>query len=332
MPAPAVAARKNRDMLSSAADLPEFLRAEILATLAGASWRRYPEPPADLRARIAAHYGVAAANVLPTRGCREAVELAFAWAVRAGAPRGVTAVALPRPSWFGFVDIAERAGIAWSAYDVAATPDVDRIPVLCTPNSPTGHVVDDADLARLCANDAIPTVVDCTYDDLADRPVLPGVRRLLTGRGVFCVSLAKSTGLAGARLGVLLATADVVAEIEELADPFALDAFQVAALATLFSDAGRRAWQDMIGRVRTARAQCVDHVRALLPCGIVGPAVGNVVYGRFGDCRGTHLADIVEATGATVFPQERVLRFSVGGTAVAALAALRQHGPRGECG
>jgi histidinol-phosphate/aromatic aminotransferase/cobyric acid decarboxylase-like protein len=233
----------------------------------------------------------------------------------------VTTLALPRPSWSGFTPIAERAGIAWSAYDAGTEPPPDRIPVLCTPNNPTGHIAAPADLARWCAPGGLPAVIDCTYDDLADRPVLPGVGDLLAGRGVFCVSLAKSTGLAGARLGVLIAAEDVVATIEATADPFALDAFQVAALTTLFSTAGRRAWRDMIAAARAARAECAAHAAALLPCGTVGPAVGTVVYARFGDC-GTHVARLADATGATVFPRERVLRFRADHTAAQALAAL----------
>ena len=308
-------------MLESGADFPAALRAEILATLAAASWRRYPEPPDGLRARVATHYGVAAANVLPTRGCREAVELAVAWAARVSASHGVTTLALPHPSWSGFTPIAERAGLAWTTYDAGTAPPPDRIPVLCTPNNPTGHVTAPADLARWCAPGGLPAVVDCTYDDLADRPVLPGVRDLITGRGVFCVSLAKSTGLAGARLGVLIAAEDVVAAIEATADPFALDAFQVAALDTLFSDAGRRAWRDMVAATRAARAECVTTAAALLPCGTVGPAVGTVVYARFGDC-GTHVTRLADATGATVFPRERVLRFRADHAAARALAAL----------
>ncbi len=315
-------ARPAAELLESGVDFPAALRAQVLAALAATSWRRYPEPTAGLRDRIAAHYGVDAANVLPTRGCREAVELACAWAVRAGSSDGVTALALPRPSWSGFVPVAERAGLAWTAYDAGTRPSPDRIPVVCTPNNPTGHVTGYADLARLCAPGALPAVVDCTYDDLADQPVLPAVRGLLTGRGVFCVSLAKSTGLAGARLGVLIAAEDVVAAIEAAADPFSLDAFQVAALDVLFSDAGRQAWRDMVSVARAVRAECVGHATALLPCGTVGPAVGGVVYARFGEhC--AHVTRLVDATGATVFPRERTLRFRADHAAAHALSALR---------
>ena len=321
----------SAELLESGVDFPAALRAEVLAALAAASWRRYPEPPDGLRARVAAHYGVAAANVLPTRGCREAVELAFAWAVRVGAADGVTTLALPRPSWSGFVPVAERAGAAWTAFEAGTPPPPDRIPVVCTPNNPTGHVTGYADLARLCAPGALPAVVDCTYDDLADQPVLPAVRGLLAGRGVFCVSLAKSTGLAGARLGVLIAAEDVVAAIEATADPFGLDAFQLAVLDALFSDTGRRAWRDMVALARAARTECVGHATALLPCGTVGPAVGSVVYARFGD-RCAHVTRLVDATGATVFPRERVLRFRADRVSVHALAALRPGTPGVRCG
>lgn len=311
------------DLVRFDRELPPALRGAVLDRLAATPWHHYPRLDPELRERVAAHYGVSAATVLPTRGCTEALDLAVRRAARRGAPHGISSLALPRRSWYGFVPLAERAGLDWSHYDAGTLPRPGRIPVLCTPNNPTGHVVADADLARLCAEGAGPAVVDCTYDDLGDDPVLPRVGRFLGGDAVLCTSLAKSTGLAGARLGLLFAAADVVAEIEAEAGPHRLDAFQLAVLEALFSEDGLLAWRTMIGEARALRAACADHIRALLPCGTVTAAVGTVVYARFdADCQ-QHLPDLVAATGATVFPVERVLRVRVTTATANALAALR---------
>ncbi|MEV4313816.1 pyridoxal phosphate-dependent aminotransferase [Actinocrispum sp. NPDC049592] len=296
--------------------LPPVLHSAVLDRLAATPWHHYPLLDPELRERVAAHYGVSAANVLPTRGCTEALEMA----VRHTTRRGISSLALPWRSWYGFVPLAERAGLSWTHYDVGTLPEPGHIPVLCTPNNPTGHVIAEADLARLCAE---PAIVDCTYDDLSEDPVLPRIGRFLNGEAIFCTSLAKSTGLAAARLGLLFAAAGIVAKIEAEAGPHRLDAFQLAALDTLFSVDGLRAWQSMVDHVRAQRAACADHIRTLLPCGTVTAAVGTVVYVSFDpDCR-NHVPGVVAATEATVFPIERVLRVRVTKATVNALAALR---------
>jgi histidinol-phosphate/aromatic aminotransferase/cobyric acid decarboxylase-like protein len=160
--------------------------------------------------------------------------------------------------------------------------------------------------------------------------VLPRVHRFLGGRGVFCVNLAKSTGLAGARLGLIIAAADTIAEIEVGLDPFRLDVFQLASLDTLFTSDGLGVWGQLVDRARAAGARCVALLTELLPCATVGPAMGNVVYCEFAGRCDEHVEPVVAATGATVFPIERRLRVRVGDDTIAALAALagQGEGPR----
>ncbi|GAA1331976.1 aminotransferase class I/II-fold pyridoxal phosphate-dependent enzyme [Saccharothrix algeriensis] len=312
--------------IGACAGAPDPLREAVLRDLREARWHQQPRLGGELRARIGAHYGVAPENVLVARGCTEAVAWAFSWAVRT-APRHRRAVlAIPRPSWPGFTRLADHAGIAWSHYDAGDPPAPDRIPVVCSPNNPTGHVVDETRLARWCSSATVPVVVDCTYDDFADDPVLPRAHRYLGGPVAFCANLTKSTGLVGVRLGLLIAAADVVAGIEAGVDPFRLDLFQLAVLNALFTTSGRAAWRDLVVRTRDAGARCAALLAELLPCGAIGPTVGNVVYGRSDGCCDEHRALLAAMADVTVFPVERRFRLHVDDGTAEALTALARDG------
>ena len=307
------------DLLESHSAAPSWFRDEVLGKCADSAWHRYPQLPDGLRDRIAAHYGVEPGNVLVTRGCTEALALTLDWLAAAADPADL--LALPTPSWPGFVKLAERAGFAWSSYPVGDGPPGTGIPVVCSPNNPTGDTVAPAELTLLCSDPARPAIIDCTYDDTADVPLLPHVHRYLGGRGVFCVNLGKTTGLAGARLGLLLAHEDVVRELEPAADPFRLDLFQLAVLDTLFTERGVRAWRDTVDRARAAGARCAALLSAVLPCARVSTTLGHVVYGEY-DERCHHIDTVLAATGAAIFPIERRFRVQAGAPTLRVLETL----------
>jgi histidinol-phosphate/aromatic aminotransferase/cobyric acid decarboxylase-like protein len=286
---------------------PAWFREEVLAKCATDAWQSYPELGLDLRERVGAHYGVGPGNVVVTRGCREAIRLALGRFT--GRP-----LAVPSPSWPGFVQLAEQAGTAWSYYPVGDGPPDTGVPIVCTLNNPTGDVLAPEVLAELVER---PAIVDCTYDDFADTPLLPQVHRFLGGRAVFCVNLGKAPGLTGARLGLALAREDIARDLEAAADPDRLDLFQLAVLDTLFTERGVHAWRAAAEQARAAGARCADLLTASLPCARVTTSIGYLVYGEY-DQPCHHLDAVVAAAGAEVFPIERKFRV----LADAALAAL----------
>jgi histidinol-phosphate aminotransferase len=137
-----------------------------------------------------------------------------------------------------------------------------RLVYLCSPNNPTGQALGPGDVR--CLLDALGRgllVVDEAYVELSDgvESVVPLLRD--DPRLVVLRSLTKSHGLAGLRLGYLLASAGVADAVGAAQPPWSVNAFaQAAGVAALGDDehvaAGRRL-------ARRSRALLVDGLERL---------------------------------------------------------------------
>jgi len=98
---------------------------------------------------------------------------------------------------------------------------------LCTPNNPTGTPVDPADVRRIAA--ALPdtlVVADEAYIEFADTPSLvPEVG----GNLVILRTLSKAYGLAGARVGCLIADPEIIELTSRCSPPYPLPSLSIAA-------------------------------------------------------------------------------------------------------
>jgi histidinol-phosphate aminotransferase len=199
-----------------------------------AGLNRYPEPhPRQLAARLAAHYEVGAGSVLPCRGSDEAIDLL----TRAYCRDGTDAV-LVTPPTFGMYSLAARIqgatvievplrreagyGLEPAALLAAVTPAV-KLVYLCSPNNPTGNLLKRADLLALAhaLQGRALLVVDEAYLEFSGAPSLSAELGAHPGL-VVLRTLSKAYALAGARCGVLLAHAEIVALLQRIIPPYAI--------------------------------------------------------------------------------------------------------------
>jgi histidinol-phosphate aminotransferase len=213
----------------------------------GLGLNRYPQPqPPVLIDRLAQLYGVDISQVLVGRGSDEAIDLL----VRAFCPAGASAVLISPPT-FGMYSVCARIQHAAVievplqapefALDAdillaAVTPEV-RVVFVCSPNNPTGNVVPLPVLEKLAAalhNRAV-LVIDEAYIEFAGDASGQG---LLDRYDHVCLlrTLSKAWALAGARVGCLLAHADVIALLRRIMPPYPMPA--------PCSDAALRALED----------------------------------------------------------------------------------------
>lgn len=199
---------------------------------AGAGLNRYPEAqPTALRARLAELYGVREEQLLVGRGSDEAIDLL----VRAFCRAGRDAIAICPPT-FGMYAVC--AGVQGA--DVVRVPlrndftlDADavltalpghvKLLFLCSPNNPTGGLVPVADIARLATAlaDRAVVVVDEAYIEFADSPSASTLLDNHPNLGVLR-TLSKAWALAGARIGALLAHAEIIALLRRIMPPYPL--------------------------------------------------------------------------------------------------------------
>ena len=223
-----------------------------------AGLNRYPEPqPRALVERMSQLYGVPASHLLVGRGSDEAIDLLVRAFCRAGQDN-----VLITPPTFGFYKVAAkiqgagvlevpllRDGFALDADTVIATGKLAKIVFLCSPNNPTGNLLDEGAMLQVCralANQAL-VVVDEAYVEFCGRASL-SARIAEFPNLVLLRTLSKAYALAGARLGTLIASEDIVGLLRRIIPPYAIPASTVEEVLAL-TEAPQRA--TAAARIRT---------------------------------------------------------------------------------
>ena len=247
-------------------DLPDDLKAELKDEVDDIEWNRYPnEQPTRLREAIAKREGVDPESIIVANGSNELTYtfgLAF---LEAGTP-----MVLPRPLFSLYEKVARLQDAALTEvpprddlrFDtdglVAAVQETEaRLTVLATPNNPTGRALRLSEIERIAAASPGVVVVDEAYVEFNSEASAvelmdehPNVMVLRT--------MSKAFGLAGARIGYLVAQPPVVRELMKARLPFMVDRLaERTALALLRRD-------DLIEeRVRQLQVSITELVEAL---------------------------------------------------------------------
>ena len=260
-----------------------------------AGLNRYPEPqPRALIERLAALYDVAPERVLASRGSDEAIDLL----VRAFCRTNVDAVIVCPPT-FGMYAVAARiqgadvvsvplranAGFALDEEAVvkAAASHV-KIVFLCSPNNPTGNLLDAKAILRVARKLAGRTlvVVDEAYLEFAGSESL--ARQLARHSNLVVLrTLSKAHGLAGARLGSLLADPEIVRLLRKVIAPYAITQLTIEAVLRLLNPEATPAFQERIEMIRAERSRVSRALGALPVVSRVWPSVANFVLAEFSD-------------------------------------------------
>jgi histidinol-phosphate aminotransferase len=233
--------------------LPAVVEAVAAAV---ADTNRYPDNGAVVLTRaLADRYGVDPAQVVTGCGavsiCQELAQafndpgtsIAYAWRsfeiypllARVAGARAIQVPLVPgRPG--GPADTHDLEAMA------AAIDDTTRLVFVCNPNNPTGTAVRRAGLEKFL--DAVPeqtlVVLDEAYREFVTDPEVPDGLEIMRGRPNVAVlrTFSKAWGLAGIRVGYLIAEDPAVAEsIGKTRVPFSVSMLaQAAAVAALASE------------------------------------------------------------------------------------------------
>ena len=249
----------------------------------------------DLRAAMAGAIGVSPARVIPGAGADELIRLVTTSVAGPG-----DAVVIPTPT---FPMFAVEAGLADAR--VVAVPrlhpaeqqpaalirstaerEAARLVWLCSPNNPTGDAYRLDDLRTVAAGLEAMVVVDQVYLDFAVAAGEGGLDALDLSPDLDNVivlrSLAKSHGLAGARIGYMVVPEVLATRFDALRLPlavgFATEALALGALAD--EDAAATRHVEIMGEQRRLAAALRD-----LGCEVL-EGLGNFVTFRPTDAAG----------------------------------------------
>jgi histidinol-phosphate aminotransferase len=265
-------------------DLPEDLKDELLDAYRQVEMNRYPtEQPDQLRHALAEHDGVDPDCLLVGNGSNE-ITYTFGLAfLDPGDP-----VVLPRPMFSLYEKVARlqnadltivppREDFGFDADALAdAAADTDAaLTILTTPNNPTGLAMTLNEIEQVVTASSGFVVVDEAYVEF--NPEGPAVDLLNRHPNVLILrTLSKGFGLAGVRLGYLIAHPRVVRELMKARLPFMVDRFaEQTALAVL-----RRPGliEDRVRRLQASVADLTDALQAMAPVDVVPSQANFVIF------------------------------------------------------
>jgi histidinol-phosphate aminotransferase len=289
-------------------------------TQAAANAHRYPDMGVvTLRERLAERYRVSVDRIATGCGsvaltehlaratCLPGDEILYSWRAFEAYPiiaaaTGATSVRVPNDPGHGH-DLAAMA---------AAATDRTRMILVCNPNNPTGTAVRRAELDRFLAavGEGVLVVLDEAYREFVTDPAVPDGLVAYGDRPnvVILRTLSKAWGLAGLRVGFLIAAPAVAETVRKVVTPFSTSAVaQAAALAALSATGEMRRRCDL---VIAERNRVSDALRKLVPD--LPASQSNFVWLPLGE-RSVPFATACAAGGVLVrpFPGEGV-RVTIG--------------------
>ncbi|MET9735218.1 Rv2231c family pyridoxal phosphate-dependent protein CobC [Streptomyces sp. NPDC006458] len=263
---------------------PVWLREVIAGSLAGLA--AYPDGRAA-RAAVAARHGLPPERVLLTAGAAEAfVLLARALKVRQPVvvhPQFTEPEAALRDAGHTVDRVLLREADGFRL-DPGLVPEGADLVVIGNPTNPTSVLHPAAAIAAL-ARPGRTLVVDEAFLD-----AVPGEREALAGRTdvpglVVLRSLTKTWGLAGLRVGYVLASPEIVGELERAQPLWPVSSPALAAAEACMAPRALAEAAHAAHRVAADRAHLVAGLEAFAGAGVrvAGPAEGPFVLVRLPD-------------------------------------------------
>jgi histidinol-phosphate aminotransferase len=299
-------------------------RAETDRSLAGLN--RYPEPhPHVLAQRLATLYGVQDEQLLPGRGSDESIDLLVRGFCRAGVDNVIIC-----PPTFGMYAVAARIqgaevrevpllsgrGFALDTARVLAACDANtRIVFLCSPNNPTGNAMDPVAIEQVLsalANRSLVVVDEAYIEFSGDASLTAALARF--PNLVVLRTLSKAFGLAGARVGSLIAQPAIVALLAKVIPPYSIPQLTIETVLATLADPQLAIQRERVAQIRAERERLRAALANCRPVQKIWPSVANFLLVDFTDAdavlASARAAKLLIRDMRNVSPQS--LRISVG--------------------
>ena len=211
-------------------NLPPLVEERVMNRLSHAAFNRYPnEEYYSLVEQIAKNFAVDDAQILLGGGSSEIIEKVF----HAFGGNG-RRVVFPQPSFSMYKIYAKAAESEGVPFDLDANFNLDvdafidkvhevnaSLAVVCNPNNPTGNALTPAQVEKIAASVDCAFLLDEAYVEFYGRSAVNLVAKhpnLLVAR-----TFSKAYGLAGARVGYMVAQAAVTRMVNKTFMPYHLN-------------------------------------------------------------------------------------------------------------
>jgi histidinol-phosphate aminotransferase len=189
---------------------------------------RYPDPwQAQVKKKLAAIKGVSSSNILLGNGSDEVIDLLIRTFCNPGRDNLIVL-----PPTYGMYGVTAQVNDV-SIREVALTPDFQpdvqailtasdersKLLFLCSPNNPTGNLMDPKRVQQLLDRFPGIVVIDEAYIDFSE--VESWINHLTTHENLVVLqTMSKAHGMAGIRLGMAYAHEEVIAVLNKVKPPY----------------------------------------------------------------------------------------------------------------
>lgn len=232
-------------------------------------YNRYPDPlQRELKSRIGKIKGVSAENIFLGNGSDEPIDLL----IRAFCEPGIHNIVQIEPTYgmyqvaAGINNVEVKKTLLTDNYQLDAAELLDsvddhtRIIFLCTPNNPTGNALDTNEIIKVLNGFDGPVVVDEAYIDFA--PGLSLLPRLNEFSNLIILqTFSKAWGMAGIRLGMAFASAEIISILNKIKYPYNLNILTQQKALELLGNAGEmQQWLETLLAEREKLAAALNQI------------------------------------------------------------------------
>ena len=217
-------------------NLPPLVEERVLSRLSRVAFNRYPNYEYDsLREQIARNFSVDVEQILLGSGSSEIIEKLF----YAFGGSTSSKIVYPQPSFSMYKIYAKAAEAQPVPFELNDKYDLDvdkyiatikkeepTLAVVCNPNNPTGNVLTVDQIEEIAKNIDCAFLVDEAYVEFYGKSSVNLVKKypnLIVAR-----TFSKAYGLAGVRVGYMIANKEVTKMIEKTYMPYHLNSLSLA--------------------------------------------------------------------------------------------------------
>ena len=252
----------------------------------GIQLNRYPDPnQTELRQVLAEYLHVGPENVVAGVGSDEVLD----WVFKVFCEPGQDQVAVAEPTYGMYRVLAQIFGVTIfevrldERFDISADLLLQQLPsevkvlFLCSPNNPTGNLLDPDQVLQLCRSWQGIVVVDEAYIEFSESPSL--VSELAEHPNLIVVrTLSKAFGRAGVRLGYAVAGAEIISLFLKVKAPYNLGLLAMKSGLEVLREA--RSKRVEIQQIRAERVRVAASLARLSSIETVYPSEANFLLFR----------------------------------------------------
>lgn len=217
-------------------DVPPIVKDEVFRRIAGRPWCRFPEPrPTRLMEKLAAFNNWNPEGILVGNGSTALMKTLLSAVIQPETkvliPESTVATYLGQIQALGaeLIGVPLTEGLQFNAPKLcsrAVALKTDLV-VICSPNNPTGCVIAESDLLTLLKTFHGLVVIDEAYYEFSGKTFAALLKEY--SNLIILRTFSKALGMAGLRIGYLMASPQIIRDLSEVMPPYSVNFFSTTA-------------------------------------------------------------------------------------------------------